>query len=160
MKRKNAAFLVCLMFISAFMLCGCTSEDDSAGGDSALSQDMQLIYEETISPNEAYVENEDDIVRYTVKVYQDADNAILVDSTSNAEFFEPVQYEIDCDKEITKDDIRIDWTTAMGNPEPTKEDQLSIATVSISENGKLISERKISFINGGVEIIKEALQDQ
>ena len=34
----------------------------------------------------------------------------------------------------------------MGNPISTKDDQLGIAYVSISENGELVSKRKISFI--------------
>jgi hypothetical protein len=33
----------------------------------------------------------------------------------------------------------------MGNPEPTKDDQLAIAQVSISENGEIISQRKIKI---------------
>ncbi|GEM_PF-2770003 len=33
----------------------------------------------------------------------------------------------------------------MGNPEATEEDQLRIANVSISENKKVFSERKINF---------------
>ena len=33
----------------------------------------------------------------------------------------------------------------MGNPEASADDQLAIAQVSISKNGKVFSERKINF---------------
>ena len=45
----------------------------------------------------------------------------------------------------------------MGNPTPTKEDLLAIAYVSISEDGEVISKRKISFINKAIEILEDAL---
>ena len=44
---------------------------------------MELIYEETISPNKEYVEKEEDIVNYTVEVYQDDDHMIFVNANSN-----------------------------------------------------------------------------
>ena len=68
-----------------------------------------------------------------------------------------MQYELEYDKEITKSDIDIEWTTAMGNPNPTKDDQLGIAYVSISEDGKVFSKRKISFANKAIEIIEDTL---
>ena len=45
----------------------------------------------------------------------------------------------------------------MGNTSSTKDDQLGIAYVSISENGELVSKRKISFINRAIEIIEDTL---
>ena len=100
---------------------------------------------------------EEDIVNYTVEVYQDKDNVILVNSKSNSEFFKPLQYELKLDTNITKEDVDIEWTTLMGNPTSTKEDQIGIAYVSISENGELISKRKISFVNRAIEIIEDTL---
>lgn len=47
------------------------------GGMGIPSSD-KLIYEETISPNEDYVTDEADLVYYTVQVYQDKDNRIIV----------------------------------------------------------------------------------
>lgn len=121
---------------------------------------MELVYEETISPNKEYVESEKDIVNYTVEVYQDKDNTILVHSKSNSEFFKPLQYKLKFDTNITKDDIDIEWTTAMGNPTSTEDDQLRIAYVSVSEKGKVVSKRKISFVNKGIEIIEETLNNK
>jgi hypothetical protein len=48
----------------------------------------------------------------------------------------------------------------MGNPEPTKDDQLAIAQVSISENGEIISQRKINFFKKGIEIIIDTINQQ
>ena len=66
-----------------------------------------------------------------------------------------LQYEVEAGTDITKEDI--EWTTIMGNPTPTKEDLLAIAYVSISEDGEVISKRKISFINKAIEILEDAL---
>lgn len=156
MRRKKIVFSVCFIFTLVFGLSGCSSKKT----DDIISTDnMKLIYEETISPNKEYVEKEEDIVNYTVEIYQNKDNVILVNSKSNSEFFEPLQYKVECDTSITKSDIDIEWTTLMGNPNPTTEDdQLSIAYVSISENGELLDKRKISFINRGIEIIEDAIE--
>ena len=119
---------------------------------------MALIYEETISPNEGYVEKEEDIVTYTVEIYQNEDHKILVNSKSNSSFFEPFQYEVECNTSIAKSDIDVEWTTLTGNPNQTENDQLSIAYVSISENGTLLDKRKISFVNRTIDIIADAIE--
>lgn len=46
----------------------------------------------------------------------------------------------------------------MGNPEPTKEDQLAIAVVSVLEEGEAVGKWKISFANQGIEWIEEGLR--
>ena len=92
-----------------------------------------------------------------MEVYQDKDKIILVNSKSNSEFFKPLKYQLELDTDITKKDINIEWTTLTGNPTSTKDDQLGIAYVSISENGEIVSKRKISFINHAIEIIEDTL---
>lgn len=144
------------MFLLIFTLAGCASKDAEKG--NVVSQDMQLIYEETVSPNKEYVKSEEDIVEFTVEIYQDTDNKILVNSKSNSEFFEPLQYELEYNKEISKSDVSIEWTTAMGNPTPTENDQIGIADVSISENGNVISERKINFAKKAIDIIVDSIE--
>ena len=52
---------------------------------------------------------------------------------------------IPCDEKISEADIQVEWTTLMGNPKPAKDDQLAVAQVTISENGEIISQRKINF---------------
>lgn len=116
-----------------------------------------LIYEETISPNKKYAESEEDAVNYNIEVYQGKDYKILVNAKSNSEFFESLQYELEYGQEITESDIAIEWTTLMGNPKATEQDQLAIAYVSISENGQVFSERKISFGNKAIEIIIDTI---
>ncbi len=39
--------------------------------------EANLLYENTISPNEKYVENEADLVYYTVKVYQETGGLLV-----------------------------------------------------------------------------------
>lgn len=144
MKKRNL-LKACVMFLLIFTLTGCTSKDTEKDKDTAVSQDMQRIYKETVSPNKEYVKSEGDIVEFTVEIYQDKDNKILVTAKSNSEFFDPLQYELEYDKAISKSDIDIKWKTAMGNTNPTEDDQIGIAHVSISENGDVVSERKINF---------------
>ena len=123
MARINKIFFVFATFLMVFNLIGCSSKNTENNDDLTTTSNMKLIYEETISPNKEFVEKED-IVNYTVEVYQDKDNAILVSSKSNSEFFKPLQYELELDTSITKEDIDIEWTTLMGNPISTKDDQL------------------------------------
>ena len=157
MARKNKNFFMFLIFLIVFSLSGCSSKDTENNDDLAIDQNMELIYEETISPNKEYAEKEEDIVNYTVEVYQDKDNVILVNSKSNSEFFKPLQYELELDTNISKEDVDIEWTTLMGNPTSTKDDQLCIAYVSISEDGEVVNKRKISFVNRAIEIIEDTL---
>jgi hypothetical protein len=71
-----------------------------------------------------------------------------------------MQYVLEFDKKISETDIDVEWTTIMGNPEPTKDDQLAIAQVSISENGEIISQRKINFFKKGIEIIIDTINQK
>lgn len=155
MKTQNARCFVCFLFLLVFSLGGCSSPKSS---DIVSTDDMTLIYEETISPNKEYVEKEEDIVTYTVEIYQNEDDKILVNSKSNSNFFEPLQYEVKSNTSIAKSDIDVEWTTLMGNPNQTEDDQLSIAYVSISENGTLLDKRKISFVNRAIDIIVDAIE--
>ncbi len=157
MTRKNKIFFVFVTFLMVFSLIGCSSKNKENNDDLAITSNMELIYEETISPNKEYAEKDDDIVNYTVEVYQDKDNIVLVNSKSNSEFFKPLQYELELNTNITKEDVDIEWMTLMGNPTSTKDDQLGIACVSISENRELVSKRKISFVNRAIEIIEDTL---
>ena len=157
MTIKNKMISACLMCLVVFSVVGCSPKDVEKSNNFISSHNMELIYEETISPNKEYVEKEEDIVNYTVEVYQDDDHMIFVNANSNFAGFQPLQYEVEAGTDITKEDIDIEWTTIMGNPTPTKEDLLAIAYVSISEDGEVISKRKISFINKAIEILEDAL---
>ena len=93
---------------------------------------------------------------YTIKVYRN-DNKIIVKSSSNTPFTEELTYEIDYKQEITKDDINIDWTTLMGDTNFTKENQIAKATVTLSHNGEIFSQRKISFVSNAIDIIVDTV---
>lgn len=148
---KRRSLLSCFL-----LLCFCLVLQTGCGASDV--DDMKLICEETISPNADEAASEADLVFYTVKVYQGQENQIVVYSESNSAFFEPLQQEMSYDREITEDDIDIQWTTIMGNPEPTGGDQLAVAHVSVLEDGTSIGEWKISFVNQGIEWIEAGLQ--
>ena len=155
MKKKQRMFTALAVSLLAAGLFGCasTETENEAGGMPA---NLKLIEEETVSSNEAYVDDEADIVNYTVEVYQDDEYDIWVYASSNSAFFEPVQHEWAYDQEITASDVRITWTTMMGNPEPTEDDQLAIANVAVLADDD--EQLKISFVNQGIEVVEGAVE--
>lgn len=143
--KKLIAVLTALCLACALVLLGCGAT--SAG---------TVIFEETISPNEKYVSSEADVVYYTVRVTQAAPGTATVSAESNSGFFEPVSYEIACDGELSADDVSVEWTTLMGNPEPSEDDQIAVAVVSVNTGDGGTDERKISFVTRALEMAAEA----
>lgn len=94
-------------------------------GDSAPAGEP--LYAETVSPNQNYVEDEKDVVRYTVQIYQDADGTISVRADSNSAFFEQLSYDVPYHRTITEENIRVEWLTLAGGTEPTESDQIALA---------------------------------
>ena len=138
-----------ILFVSVV---GCSSQEIHDLNDS------KLIYEETISPNREYVENEEDIVDYTIEIYQDNENNILVYSTFNSEFFDRLQCEMEWDEKMNESDIFIEWTTLMGSQTSNQDDQFALANVSFLKDGQVVQEVKINFVDQGIEIIKEIIR--
>ena len=141
-----------MLILFAFLLVGCGGQNDVTANDT----ESNLLYENTISPNEKYVENEADMVYYTVKVYQEA-GGLLVTSHSNSAFSKDMQYEIETDENITKDDIAVQWQTLTGETTDRQDNQFGLAVVTISAEGAVIDQRVISFVGGAVERIADAV---
>lgn len=161
-KRKKQTFwcLICVMVLFSFTLFGCSTKDAEKDSGLLSTEDAMLLCEETVSPNKEYVESVDDVVNYTVEIYQNKDKVIIVNADSNSALFEKVQYVLKYDKPISEPAITIEWTTLMGNPEGAEDDQLAVAQVSISENDEIISQRKINFANKGIEIIIDTINQK
>ena len=151
--KKSGIILILCLFIVAF-ICGIATGLSRKNNRSAI--DKNMIYENTISPNEKFVENDEDRVFYTIKIYQD-NNIIRVVTSSNSSFTKDISYEIKCENKITKDDINVEWQTIMGDTNYTKENQLVVAVISISSNKEVISIRKVNFISKAIDIINEVL---
>lgn len=116
-----------------------------------------LVYEETCSPNEEYVTAQENVVDYHISVYQETDWTVIVQATSNTPLFDDQEYTVACDGAITEQDVTVTWTTQMGSETASEEDQLSVATVTISQGGQELSQRKINFASGAIEIIVDAV---
>lgn len=116
-----------------------------------------LIYKETVSPNENYVSYDEEKVFYTIRVYK-KENNIIVKSSSNTPFAKELQYEIKSDKDITKDNVKIEWTTLMGDTNFTKENQIGIAIVTLSYDDEIFSQRKISFVSNAIDVIVDTIK--
>ncbi|WP_302954218.1 hypothetical protein [Faecalitalea cylindroides] len=149
LKRFFSIAVMVILFVSVV---GCSSQGIHDLNDS------KLIYEETISPNREYVENEEDIVDYTIEIYQDNENNILVYSTSNSEFFDQLQCEMEWDEKMNESDIFTEWTTLMGSQTSNQDDQFALANVSFLKDGQVVQEVKINFVDQGIEIIKEIIR--
>ena len=143
LKRLVAVFLLLI----SMSVSGCASKD-------IVDKNNNLIYQESISPNEKYVDNKEDVVRYIVEVYQENDETISIIAKSKSKFFEHLDYEFYINKSFSKDDITVEWTTLMGSTEATKENQLCVAMVKVKGNEEAI---KINFFNKGIELIEDAL---
>ena len=78
MKKFFTGMLVLALLAS---LIGCSAETSTSADASA----SNLIYENTISPNEKYIAQESDKVFYTIQVYQE-ENGVKVASSSNSAF--------------------------------------------------------------------------
>lgn len=142
-----------LVLVLALSFTGCSTETSTSTDASS----SNLIYETTISPNEKYVEQESDKVFYTIQVYQE-ENGVKVASSSNSAFSQAMSYQVETSEKLTKDDITVQWQTLMGNTEDSKGDQFAVADVTISAQGKVISERKVSFIGKALDMAADAIE--
>lgn len=150
---------MCMLLVCVFLLVGCGGQNDPTANDTETDMEANLIYENTISPNEKYVENEEDLVYYTVKVYRET-GGLLVTSHSNSAFSKDMQYEIETDAEITKEDISVQWQTLSGETTDSQKNQFGLAVVTVSAEGAVIDQRVISFVGGAVERIADAVNPQ
>ena len=143
--KKVTAVLAVFCLACTLVLLGCGAASTGT-----------VVFEETISPNEKYVSSEADVVYYTVRVTQDAPGTATVSAESNSGFFDPVSYEVACDGELSTDDVSVEWTTLMGGTEPSEDDQIAVAVVSVRTGDGSMDERKISFVTRALEIVAEA----
>lgn len=150
MKRIIAEILTLILLVSC---AGCSTGTSA----STAADPSNLIYETTISPNEKYVEQESDKVFYTIQVYQEK-NGVRVASSSNSAFSQAMSYQVETSETITKENITVQWQTLMGNTEDSKGDQFAVADVTISVQGKVISERKVSFIGKALDMAADAIE--
>lgn len=148
-----------MLILFVFLLVGCGGQTDTADKDTEADLEANLLYENTISPNEKYVENEEDLVYYTVKVYRET-GGLLVTSHSNSAFSKDMQYEIETDADITKEDIAVQWQTLSGETTDRQGNQFGLAVVTVSAEGAVIDQRVISFVGGAVERIADTVNPQ
>lgn len=136
-----------ILLLLGLVLAGCyvQSEDTDLEDSYIALINAKVIYEETTSPNGAYVEEADKVIN-TVRVLQDESNRVVVVATSNNGFSKPCQYEIDCDKELSESDVSVKWLTIMGAEVGTMDDQLVVARITITVDKEVIDERKITFV--------------
>lgn len=157
MKRSHVISLF-ITLLAVLLLSGCSSGSSDAASSLVSTDKMQLIDSQTVYPNPQDTANKEDRVYYTVEVYQDKDNTILVQADSNFKLFEKTQYTVDFDQVLTKADVSIRWTTLMGSTEATQDDELAIADISLSHGGTVFSEKKINFVTKAINIVVDGIE--
>lgn len=157
MKRSHVISLF-ITLLATLLLSGCFSGSSDAASALVSTDKMQLIDSQTVYPNPQDTANKEDRVYYTVEVYQDKDNTILVQADSNFKLFEKTQYTVDFDQVLTKADVSIRWTTLMGSTEATQDDELAIADISLSHSGTVFSEKKINFVTKAIDIVVDSIE--
>lgn len=93
----------------------------------------------------------------SVVVYQ-LHNALIVSAESEAAFLDGVRYEVETQGNVDSSDIDIVWTNIGGGTEKTEDNDLIIAEIKISENGKLISDTKINFAKKAFDALEDVLK--
>ena len=156
MKRSHVISLF-ITLLATLLLSGCISGSSDAASALVSTDKMQLIDSQTVYPNPQDTADKEDRVYYTVEVYQDKDNTILVQADSNFKLFEKTQYTVDFDQVLTKADVSIRWTTLMGSTEATQDDELAIADISLSHGGTVFSEKKINFVTKAIDIVIDTI---
>ncbi len=157
MKRSHVISLF-IALLATLLLSGCFSGSSDAASALVSTDKMQLIDSQTVYPNPQDTADKEDRVYYTVEVYQDKDNTILVQADSNFKLFEKTQYTVDFDQVLTKADVSIRWTTLMGSTEATQDDELAIADISLSHGGTVFSEKKINFVTKAIDIVVDGIE--
>ena len=157
MKRSHVIFLF-ITLLAVLLLSGCSSGSSDAASALVSTDKMQLLDSQTVYPNPQDTADKEDRVYYTVEVYQDKDNTILVQADSNFKLFEKTQYTVDFDQVLTKADVSIRWTTLMGSTQPSQDDELAIADISLSHDGTVFSEKKINFVTKAIDIVVDSIE--
>lgn len=157
MKHSHVIFLF-ITLLATLLLSGCFSGSSDVASALVSTDKMQLIDSQTVYPNPQDTADKEDRVYYTVEVYQDKDNTILVQADSNFKLFEKTQYTVDFDQALTKSDVSIQWTTLMGSTEATQDDELAIADISLSHGGTVFSEKKINFVTKAIDIVVDGIE--
>lgn len=157
--KWNLKKVVCVMMLFSFFVAGCSTNSNKEASNPDAIAKTGLVYEESKSPNKEYVTAKEDVVHYDVQVYQNSDYEITVRAKSNSEFFEPLEYVLKGNQKIAKTDVAITWETLSGDTNTSQENQLAIASVSILADGKVVSERKINFVNKGIDVVVDTIHN-
>lgn len=137
----------------------------------AILESVIFFYKQNAENSKKYTQNsiESEVVLASSKegynsvvVYQ-LHNALIVSAESEAAFFDGVRYEIETQGNVDSSDIDIVWTNISGGTEKTRtekteDNDLIIAEIKISENGKLISDTKINFAKKAFDALEDVLK--
>lgn len=132
----------------------------------AILESVIFFYKQNAENSKKYTQNsiESEVVLASSKegynsvvVYQ-LNNSLIVSAESEAAFFDGVRKEVETQGNVDSSDIDIVWTNIGGGTEKTEDNDLIIAEIKISENGKLISDTKINFAKKAFDALEDVLK--
>ena len=93
----------------------------------------------------------------SIEVYKE-DNVLVINAISESAFFDGAQYTVETQGKVKPEDIEIIWMTLSGGTERKEDDDFVIAEIKISEDNKLIADKKINFIKKAFDAIEDVLE--
>lgn len=154
MKKRKTVIVICTVILALCVYFFLKLKSNTP----VSKENMTLIVKETVSPNKDYVPSEEDIVYFTVSVYQNSNHTIYVFADSSSPHYGNISYEVDCDHSINKGDVQITWTTLMGSTEASENDEIACAEVTITDDKKTVSKERINFFSKVIKTIADTIQ--
>lgn len=77
MKRNLKLISLYIAALLVLATVGCATKENKETNNSAAAETADLLYQATVSPNEQYAESDEDVVYYTVEVYQNEETTSL-----------------------------------------------------------------------------------
>ena len=149
MKRLISA----IVFLLTLTSCSSANAVSSNVIDSS-----DLVCKETVCVNRDSVTDEKDLVYDTVRIFR-VSNGLKVTSHSNSAFSHDGSYVVKTDQNLSEKNIQITWMTASGSTEPSKNDEICLANIVITDDeGNVLSEKTVSFIGKAIQNISDALK--
>ena len=136
--RKRLTILLLLLFC----LSACGGQDANEMLPITVRSD-ELLYTSTMG-------------YHTIEIFQQPER-LVVNASSEAIFFDGLQFVVPTQEILTQDDIEVVWLTLGGFVEEAPPEQKIFAEITIRENDNIICHKKINFLQKGFEAVEDSL---
>ena len=131
-----------ILFLLLFCLSACGEQDANEMFPITARWD-ELLYTSTMG-------------YHTIEIFQQSER-LVVNASSEANFFDGLQFVVPIQEILTQDDIEVVWLTLGGFVEDAPPEQKIFAEITIREDGNIIFHKKINFLQKGFEAMEDSL---